>query len=378
MRCSLGHQPLGGTRGINHAIAIHLERARQAGAQRGFCAGEGCGIQHLTGHALCLQAGALGVRGPQLFLVGSQPERAAGGEGAACIHLRRPGVPEVERRFAESQLSRVVIHHHQMPHARRRGTAQARIDDSHRQPGLHERMGTGRADDASADHKDVGGLHGACAVEEGGLQPDAPAERVRVVDQQGRFGTHVGAATQCGDELAIVLQRVAGLELAAAVRDKILAKGGKYVAVATMPDLGNTPFGNSAQVGAAKPVLTALSATFNVWLREGLTNQPVQILDLFDFFNTVVANPTTYGMTNVTSPACDVAKISTITGGQVATGSSLFCNSTPGAIYNTLVTAPVAASATTWLFADDVHPTTGGHKLLSDVATEKLKAFGWI
>lgn len=170
----------------------------------------------------------------------------------------------------------------------------------------------------------------------------------------------------------------AGLELAAAVRNKILAKGGKYVAVATMPDLGNTPFGNSPQVGAAKSVVTALSATFNVWLREGLTNQPVQILDLFDFYNTVVANPATYGMTNVTSPACDAAKISTITGGQVTSGSSLFCNSTPGVIYNTLVTAPVQASATTWLFADDVHPTTGGHKLLSDIATEKLKAFGWI
>ncbi|QTN22299.1 lipase [Rhizobacter sp. AJA081-3] len=172
--------------------------------------------------------------------------------------------------------------------------------------------------------------------------------------------------------------KTAALELAAAVRTKILAHGGKYVAVATIPDLANTPFGNSPAVAPARSVLIALSSTFNVWLREGLTNQPVKILDLYNFFNAVVASPTTYGMDNVTTPACDVAKISTITGGQAATGSSLFCNSTPNVIYNTLLTTPTAANDTTWLFADDVHPTKGGHKLLSDIATQQLQAFGWI
>ena len=167
----------------------------------------------------------------------------------------------------------------------------------------------------------------------------------------------------------------AALELAGYVRVKILANGGKYVAVATIPDLGNTPFGNSAQVQPAKSVLTDLSRIFNLWLREGLTGQPVQIIDFYDIFNTVTADPARYGFANATVPACDAAKISVITGGAVTSGSSLFCNSTVGAPYYGLRDG---ADPITWFFADSVHPTTGGHKLLSDTVTQLLTGFGWI
>jgi phospholipase/lecithinase/hemolysin len=33
---------------------------------------------------------------------------------------------------------------------------------------------------------------------------------------------------------------------------------------------------------------------------------------------------------------------------------------------------------TTWQFADSVHPTTGGHKIISDAFILQLKSFGWI
>jgi outer membrane lipase/esterase len=182
----------------------------------------------------------------------------------------------------------------------------------------------------------------------------------------------------------------AAVELAGYVRTKILANGGKYVVVATIPDLKSTPFGQTlpvdptqpaavqaAQRAALQAVLTSLSDTFNLWLREGLTNQPVELIDLRDFFNTVVANPSTstYSFANVTTPACDAAKISALTGGLVTTGTSLFCNSTVGAPFNGLA---AGADPLTWFFADGEHPTTGGHKLLSDIATQQLKAFGWI
>ena len=36
------------------------------------------------------------------------------------------------------------------------------------------------------------------------------------------------------------------------------------------------------------------------------------------------------------------------------------------------------ASATTWFFADGVHPTTGRHKAISDAFELKLKEFGWL
>jgi phospholipase/lecithinase/hemolysin len=169
--------------------------------------------------------------------------------------------------------------------------------------------------------------------------------------------------------------KAAALELVADITTQILAKGGSYVAVMTLSDIADTPFGNSPQVLPAKAVLTALSQTFNLWLREGLTGQPVQLIDTFALFKDAYLNPAKYGIVNNTTPACDAAKISAITSGAVTDGSSLFCNATPGAPYNGL---RAGADVTTWQFADSVHPTTGGHKVISDAFTAQLKSFGWI
>jgi phospholipase/lecithinase/hemolysin len=166
----------------------------------------------------------------------------------------------------------------------------------------------------------------------------------------------------------------AALELASYVRTKIIANGGQYVAVVTLLDLASTPAGQSAPA-AARVVFSDLSRVFNLWLRDGLTGQPVQIIDAFDIYNNAVAAPAKFGFVDVTVPACDPAKISAITGGRITDGSALFCNSTPGAPYNGM---RAGADATTTLFADSVHPTTGGQKYFSDTFTQQLKAFGWI
>ena len=167
----------------------------------------------------------------------------------------------------------------------------------------------------------------------------------------------------------------AAIELTGYVRDEILAKGGKYVAVMTLSDIADTPLGNSAQVAPARSVLTDLSRNFNTWLREGLTGAPVQIIDTYALFKEVYNNPGKYGIVNNTVPACDAAKIQAITGGAVTDGSSLFCNGTAGAPYNGLRTG---ADVNTWQFADSVHPTTGGHRLLSESFKAQLQAFGWL
>jgi len=167
----------------------------------------------------------------------------------------------------------------------------------------------------------------------------------------------------------------AALELAGYVRTQILARGGKYVAVMLLSDIADTPFGNSPQVASARTVLTDLSRIFNLWLREGLTGQPVQLIDTFTLFKDAYTNPARYGITNNTVPACDAAAISAITGGAVTDGSSLFCNATPGAPYNGL---RAGADVNTWQFADGVHPTTGGHKIMSDAFAAQLAAFGWL
>ena len=175
-------------------------------------------------------------------------------------------------------------------------------------------------------------------------------------------------------QAAEAAMKVAAQELVADIKTQILAKGGTYVAVMTLSDIADTPFGNSLPP-TAKPVLTALSQTFNLWLKDGLTGQPVQIIDTFTMFKDAYANPAKFGIVNNTVPACDAAKIQVITGGAVTDGSSLFCNATPGVPYNGLRTG---ADVNTWQFADSVHPTTGGHKIISDAFAAQLKAFGWI
>ncbi|MFM2450831.1 MAG: hypothetical protein RIS44_3281 [Pseudomonadota bacterium] len=166
----------------------------------------------------------------------------------------------------------------------------------------------------------------------------------------------------------------AAQELAGYVRTEILAKGAKYVAVVTVPDLATTPFGASVPA-SARPQLTAMVDVLNLWLKEGLNRQPVGIIDANAIFKNITANPAAFGITNITSRACDVAKIQAITAGAITDGSSLFCNSTAGAPFNGLATG---ASATTWFFADGVHPTTGGHKVFTDEAVKVLRALGWI
>jgi outer membrane lipase/esterase len=168
--------------------------------------------------------------------------------------------------------------------------------------------------------------------------------------------------------------KIAGLELAGYVKSEILAKGGKYVAVWNLPDSVLTPFGQSlpAQV---RPVLTGMVDIFNLWLREGLTDQPVRLVDANASFRDAYFNPSKYGFTNNSVPACDAAKIAVITGGRITDGSSLFCNATPGVPFNGLRDG---ADIDTWQFADGVHPSTGAHKVISDTALRELKSYGWV
>ena len=166
----------------------------------------------------------------------------------------------------------------------------------------------------------------------------------------------------------------AATELSGYVKNQILAKGGKYVAVLNLPDIADTPFGKSLPA-SVQPVLTDLSLIFNLWLREGLGNQPVKIVDTLSMFKDLYQNPAKYGIVNVSAPACDAVKIAAITGGRVTDGSSLFCNATPGVPFNGL---RAGADSNTWAFADGVHPTTAGHRIFADVAFEQLKAYGWL
>ena len=86
--------------------------------------------------------------------------------------------------------------------------------------------------------------------------------------------------------------------------------------------------------------------------------------------------PTTEMYTRCPVPACDAVKIAAATttdpqlpGGPITDGSSLFCG--PDQLRDT-----PPASATTWFFADSVHPSTGGHRAISEGVLADLRSFG--
>jgi outer membrane lipase/esterase len=179
-------------------------------------------------------------------------------------------------------------------------------------------------------------------------------------------------------------------ELVALVRDQIIANGAKRVAVMTLPDSSVTPFGASfgpvgnAQADGSRALLSAMSAQFNATLLAGLQGSGAKIIDARALNATVQASPASFGLTNVTTPACNAQIIAGLTGNRVTDGSSLFCNAAPASVF-TASGLPISfngltpgASASTYLFADGVHPTTGGHKIFADQVFLKLKDFGWV
>lgn len=150
----------------------------------------------------------------------------------------------------------------------------------------------------------------------------------------------------------------AATTLAAYVKDRMVAKGAKYVVVVNLPDVSLTPMANKDPT--SKPLILAMTSAFNDTLTAGLAGTAgVIIVDAFRNLQDEVAHPEQYGLSNVKDVACDLAKVN---------GSSLFCSAA------TLV----AGDPSRYLFADDVHPTPYGHKLQSQLVSRDLAKAGWL
>lgn len=133
------------------------------------------------------------------------------------------------------------------------------------------------------------------------------------------------------------------------------AAGARYVLVPTIPDLGLTPSAR-AQGAAAQGLLTQLAASYNSALFGGLGSAGLRVipLDTFHLFQEVAANPASFGFSNITGTACQPQ----------ITAQSLTCS--PG----TYVTPN---AATTYAFADGVHPTGAAHEIIADYAVSVLE-----
>jgi outer membrane lipase/esterase len=178
----------------------------------------------------------------------------------------------------------------------------------------------------------------------------------------------VGAGAETPTD-AVTAMGTAGAQLAAYVNQMILANGATHVVVVNLPDVSITPLGlgEPAQI---QGLIKTMATTFNQQLQAGLTaGSSLLYVDAFTASEDQAVNMAQYGLTNVSTPACDPAKAS----------SSLICTkaSLIAAVAPATADAP-ATLANTYEYADTVHPTPYGYRLLAELVGEQLAIKGWL
>jgi phospholipase/lecithinase/hemolysin len=208
-----------------------------------------------------------------------------------------------------------------------------------------------------------------------------------------------------------IAQTIASMQLgqaaeamASEVVGPILKGGATRVAVMNVPDIGNTPMGVAEGTQGAS-LLTAITAAYNYLLETSISTalgaqptngvwtlasgQKVVWIDTFTWLDgTALPNAQAEGFTVTnTATACNLTQMETnatayatanpsvLTGtGLTAAeygaqfGSSLFCSP------QTLVTPN---AATTYMFADTVHPATALHALFAQYVEQQFAAAGF-
>lgn len=147
------------------------------------------------------------------------------------------------------------------------------------------------------------------------------------------------AATSADDVIQAAIDQLINIQ-------RLIDAGATQFIVPNLPPIGSTPLliGTPASIPA-----TAASALYNQALTTGLSvlrdlNRDKHVhfvqLDVFSLFNQIVASPTRYSLTNVTASAQGIATI----------------------------------DPDTYLFWDDLHPTTRGHNILAVTAAGAIAA----
>jgi phospholipase/lecithinase/hemolysin len=154
----------------------------------------------------------------------------------------------------------------------------------------------------------------------------------------------------------------AGAELGALVKTQIVAKGANYVVVNNLPDVSISPSAK-AQSADTQKLIQSMVANFNDQLKAAVAGEPkVLYVDLASISRDQATNPTPYGLTNTTTPACD------LTAPKNPLGSSLVCNK------NNLIAGDVSH----YMFADSVHPTPFEYALIARYVLEQMTVKGWL
>jgi len=191
----------------------------------------------------------------------------------------------------------------------------------------------------------------------------AVANAAAIGAKAGADATAAGTAYSAahGPDLVKALA-TAGAELGALVRTQIVGKGASYVVVNNLPDVSISPSAKAQSADTQKLIMTMVAA-FNDQLRAAVAGDPkVLYVDLATISRDQATNPAPYGLTNTTTPACD------LTPAKNPLGSSLVCNGKN----------LIAGDVSHYMFADAVHPTPFEYALIARYVLEQMTVKGWL
>jgi outer membrane lipase/esterase len=227
-----------------------------------------------------------------------------------------------------------------------------------------------QAESARPGHTDTSVVQaavGAAAVQPGNSAVAAASVYGPMVAQAqaaaGSAGAKAGAdyAAVNGPKL-VTAMAATGTELATLVKTRIVGNGANFVVVNNMPDIGTTPFGRALDAGTLA-LVNGMVKAFNDALSAGVGAEPkVLYVDAYAASHDQATNPGPYGLTNVTTPACDLSAP------RNALGSSLVCNGTN----------LIAGDVSHYSFADEVHPTPFVQLLLARYVSKYMVQKGWL
>jgi phospholipase/lecithinase/hemolysin len=191
----------------------------------------------------------------------------------------------------------------------------------------------------------------------------AVANAAAIGAKAGADATAAGTAysTAHGPDLVKALG-TAGAELGVLVKTQIVANGAAYVVVNNLPDVSISPSAK-AQSAETQALIKAMVAAFNDQLKAAVAGEgKVLYVDLATISRDQATNPAPYGLTNTTTPACD------LTPAKNPLGSSIVCNK------NNLIAGDVSH----YMFADAVHPTPFEYALIARYVLEQMTVKGWL
>ena len=133
-----------------------MQRACQTGAQRGLHRLQRMAGDQVAGQAMGLQRALFVVGSRHFGFVGGNPQGAARAPSAVAVQQRCPFMPALQRKMAQGQFGRAVVHDHQVPHASGGGTPTAVVQHPHVQASLGQVMRAGGTHNTRANDDHIG------------------------------------------------------------------------------------------------------------------------------------------------------------------------------------------------------------------------------